>query len=111
MDQVTLTVNVPSRVNVVFDEESVWFTNDPEINRLFLKGVQTHMNHLLQVRGYVFVNEVLSQLGLPLTRDGQLLGWNNVGHVDFGLFDMPFGADEPVGLSLNIDGVIVDRLS
>lgn len=111
MDQVTLTVNVPSKVHVAFDEASSNFMQDPEYNRLFLVGVQNHMNQLLQIRGYVFVNEVLDYLGLPRTRDGQLLGWSGGGYVDFGLFDMPFGAGEPVGLSLNIDGVIVDSLT
>jgi len=109
MDQATIVVDIPSKVNVTFDEMSTSFMQDPEYNRLFLLSVQNHMNELLKIRGYVFVNEALDNLGLPRTRDGQLLGWSG-GYVDFGLFDMPFGAGEPVGLSLNIDGVILDAL-
>lgn len=112
MDQVTVTVNVPREVHVIFDSTSANFSRDQEINMMFLLSVQNHMNQLLQIRGQVFVNEVLDQLGLPRTRDGQLLGWANGGFVDFGIFD---GASlpkpgVPVGLAFNIDGVVIDSL-
>lgn len=110
MDQVTLTVHVPTKVYVSFDGESSNWSVDPEVNRLFLRSVENHMNQLLKVRGYVFVNEALDNLGMPRTRDGQLLGWTSGSHVDFGLFDSRLELGDRIGLALNIDGVIVDSI-
>lgn len=75
MDQTTITVDVPRRFNVKFDGANPHFSNDGEINLMFLRSVQNHMNNLLQVRGHLFLNEVLDELSIPRTYEGQLLGW------------------------------------
>jgi len=110
MDQVTITVNVPRRVHVKFGDNSHHWSHDAEVNLLFLRSVQNHMNELLRIRNYVFLNEVLVELGLPRTYEGQLLGWSNGGHVDFGLFTELHQEGGEIGLVLNIDGVILDAL-
>lgn len=72
-----------------FDEVNVNFTRDPMSNYLFLKGVQSHMNNLLQARGHVFLNECLDGLRLPRCPEGQFAGWvynpkSGDNYIDFG---------------------------
>lgn len=105
-----------------FDETNVNWTKDPAISYLFLKGVQTHMNNLLQYRGHVFLNDVYDALGIPRCREGQQAGWllDGVGdnYIDFGFMvsndpnTVAFrnGFENVVRLNFNIDGVIWDKI-
>lgn len=102
------------------DTSSSW---SPEFmrNQLFLQCQQNYANDLLNSRGYIFLNEVLTFLGLPITKAGQAVGWfkgNGDDHVDFGFFDgdshagMLFasGQENSIWLDFNVDGVIWDKL-
>ena len=107
-----------------FDQTNVNWTRDPQSNYLFLKGVQSHMNDVLQIRGHVFVNDVYDALRIPRTREGQVSGWTyeDNGHGD-GYIDLGFmtgddpqtvafrnGVENLVQLNFNIDGVIWDLI-
>lgn len=77
-----------------FDETCIGWTNDPELNKVYLLMQQQRANEMLQYRGHLFLNEVYDMLGMARTRSGQIAGWiydldNPVGDnfVDFGLFD------------------------
>ena len=48
---------------------------DPNTNESFLEGMEAYFTHLLQTRGYVFLNEVYRKLGYPDTSSGQIVGW------------------------------------
>ena len=61
--------------HILFDEESVNWQPDPDINRLFLTGVIEHMRQLKQMRGHLFLNEVFDNLGMDRTFAGQTNGW------------------------------------
>jgi len=89
-------------------------------NQLFLQCQQNYANDLLNSRGYIFLNEVLTFLGLPITKAGQAVGWflgKGDDHVDFGFFDgdsaagMLFatGQENSIWLDFNVDGVIWDN--
>ena len=72
-----------------FDEVNVHWSRDPEINYFFLKGVQSHMNDLLQIRGHLFLNEVLDALHMPRSKEASIMGWvrdnpDGDSFVDFG---------------------------
>ena len=84
------------------------------------------LNKRLQIRGYLFLNEVYEFLGIPLIREGQYLGWfydpNDPtlhNKVDFGIYDchdilkcnFVNGFENTVLLDFNIDGNIVDRFN
>jgi|SRR6478609_4214363 len=99
-----------------FDEVNANWSRDPEINMFFLKAVQTHMNDLLQLRGHLFLNEVLDALHMPRCSEGQVMGWvyNNPegdSFVDFGFMtsDDPNtiafrnGMEARVRLNFNVD--------
>lgn len=72
-----------------FDEVNVHWSRDPEINFMFLKGVQSHCNDLLQIRGHLFLNEVLDALHMDRSKEAAVMGWvrdnpAGDGFVDFG---------------------------
>lgn len=106
-----------------FDEKNPNFKNDPQATYLFLKGVQSHMNDKLQVRGHLFLNEVYDALGMDRVPAGQIGGWvwnSKVGdnYVDLGFMSqmdpdtVAFreGRTREVRLNFNIDGPVWDLI-
>jgi hypothetical protein len=106
-----------------FDESNDNWTQDPTANKMFLTGVQAHMNRLLQIRGHVFLFEVYDALGLPRRSETIPTGWlydnpDGDGYVDFGFMTDPSpqaslfrnGGERSVRLNFNIDGVIWDKI-
>lgn len=104
----------------LFDELNPNWKNDPNVNSMFLKCVQQHMNNRLVAHGHVFLNEVYDALGFERTKEGAVVGWVYGRHsegdeyVDFGIFDEynhPFnmGWEKNVWLDFNVDGVILDN--
>lgn len=107
----------PSIYARFFDETATEWEREPEYNRIFLKCQQEYANHLLQARGYVFLNEVYKSLGIEQSSAGAVVGWvvgNGDDYIDFGLYD---GDNQKlrdfvnchegaVLLDFNVDGVI-----
>ena len=75
-----------SELHFPFDEGNTHWVNDHIENLLYLRGVQSHMNRVLQIRGYVFLNEILAELRIPLVREGQNVGWSE-GPIELSIFD------------------------
>jgi Family of unknown function (DUF6353) len=102
-----------------FDEMSINWERNAEINRIFVQCQQSYMNQLLHARGHVFLNEVYDALGLERSQAGAVVGWvregNGDGYIDFGIF-VPDNArfvnnmERSVLLDFNVDGVIYDKI-
>lgn len=99
----------------------------PAYNRMFLKQIQNYCNDQLEIRGYLFLNDVLDQLGIRRTPAGALVGWmrkdkteNGLGYIDFNIYDNYRYYAESEGkdggrrdyvLTMNVDpGVIWDKI-
>lgn len=105
-----------------FDNVSIGWTKNPELNKLFLQQQQKFCNERLKRNGYLFLNEVYDCLGIVKTRAGQCVGWiyderNPIGdnYVDFDLFadrnsDFINGLTDRVLLDFNVDGDILKYL-
>lgn len=101
-----------------FDEGCRNWVNNAEENQMFLQCQQNYMNHMLNARGHVFLNDVYDALGLERSSAGQIVGWiknsDGDGYVDFGLFE--FGnvvgnrLDRCVLLDFNVDGPIYELI-
>lgn len=115
--------SVISPYAVIFDETSTEWSTDPEYNKMTLIRIRQTCDDLLHARGYLFLNEVYQELGLPATRVGQMVGWLNDGtgdgYVDFGIYniqDVPNrsefinGFEPSIILDFNVDGVIWDKI-
>lgn len=82
-----------------FDESNPNWEKNPESNRIFLQLKQNYANHLLQTRGYLFLNDVYEMLEMEKTQAGQIMGWKyyrdteqakangSSNFVDFGIFN------------------------
>jgi hypothetical protein len=100
------------------------WSQDPDVNILFLRTVQNYANDLLAARGHLFLNEVYSELCLSHTPAGSQVGWRfNKGsgddRVDFGIWDgardvqKEFfnGREGAILLDFNVDGVMWDKIN
>lgn len=102
-----------------FDSDNPNNSRDPATTKMWLTGVQEHMNQLLRLNGHLMLNDVRKELCLPKTAQGQLLGWvdgnpNGDGFIDFGFMtdDHPStkafraGESRDVRLNFNVDGEV-----
>ena len=109
-----------------FDESCPDWHKNPEYNLMFLRSQQSWANDILVSRGYLFLNEVYSALGIPETEAGQVVGWiydpenpNHEGnnYVDFGIYnihreknrDFVNGYERSILLDFNVDGEILNK--
>lgn len=80
-----------SPYGILFNESNPNWTNRPEINLYFLRGVQTYANDRLHSQGYLFLSDLLDDLGFEQTKASRVVGWHkNSGrdqYVDLGIFD------------------------
>ena len=112
--------------------EWIWrngmWRDNPLMNESTLKCVQNAANDLLRANGFIFLNQVREMLGLPPTREGQIVGWTlcgGDGFIDFGVFPSkqhPLEKIAPVNrlfldnktcnalLDFNVDGPILGAL-
>lgn len=105
-----------------FDELSPEWSPIPEYNLMKLKAVQNYSNDRLRARGYVFLNEIYEQLGIPQSPAGQIVGWlyNDEGDnfIDFKVYDVANqdkrafvnGKEPAILLDFNVDGPIYDKI-
>ncbi len=97
----------------------------PEYNLMFLKQMERYANDMLRSRKRLFLNEVYEMLGIPISKEGQIVGWvydpsnpDIDNYVDFGLYnegpqkysDFLYGNDEGILLDFNVDGNIWDLM-
>lgn len=75
--ELKLNEDGPRTYGRVYDSESRNWSEDPEVNALFLKTVHNYLFDRLKSRGHVFLNEALDELGMPRFADGQVYGWAN----------------------------------
>ena len=118
-----------------FDDETgewLWrngmWRDNALMNESTLKCVQNAANDQLRANGFIFLNQVREMLGLPPTREGQIVGWTlcgGDGFIDFGVFPSkqhPLEKIAPVNrlfldnktcnalLDFNVDGPILGAL-
>lgn len=108
-----------------YDDGCKGWTPDSAKNLTFLKQVQSYMNDLLRLRGYVFLNDVYEQLGIPHSAAGQIVGWiynekdpNGDNFIDFGIYDLykegardfVNGYETAILLDFNVDGIIYNLI-
>lgn len=112
----------------IFDETCPGWTKDPWLNKTTILKAQEEANHILQERGYLFLNEVydFECFKFDKTLFGNKMGWVNepdefgkMPVVDFGIFDVANpqknkfvnGYERSVLLDFNIDPKpIIDRV-
>lgn len=114
----------------IFDKNNPYWKDNIEYNLVFLKGAQRLLDYHLKRDHFVFVNDVLKELGFECISSGQLDGWiydpdhpkaYNDGYISFGLYNRDGSETEALTaykagkidylpIKLNIDGTIYDRI-
>lgn len=91
---------------VIFDHHNTNYNgSSPEYNMLFVKGVLNYLNSRLAARGYLFLNEAYEALGLPLTREGQIVGWTD----DQVSWDPKYNDNGTIEICFYVEGCIIDK--
>lgn len=108
-----------------FDDGCKGWEKDAEHNLFYLKNLQNYLNDKLKRDKYMFLNDVYRELGIPVTRAGQAVGWiydekNPLGdnYIDFGIFDIHKprnrdfvnGYERVILIDFNVDGNILNRI-
>lgn len=121
----TIQVAEPSDYAKFFDEWCTGWTKNADYNLMFLKQVQNWANEKLRAQGYLFLNDVYEELGIPKTAAGQIVGWIYdetcpVGdnYIDFGIYDLyneqkrdfVNGRERSILLDFNVDGNILEYI-
>ena len=108
-----------------FDSSCEAWKDDPEENMSYLIISQQVLTDKLRRDGFLFLNDVYEQLGIPKTPTGQVVGWcMGMGddYVDFGLYNVYRegkvdaakarfinGYESCILLDFNVDGPILDE--
>lgn len=94
-----------------FNQTMVGWEDNREVNRIFLRAVQSYFNDVLMARGYVFLRDIYEKLGIPVTKESIIVGWHYDrkdhsahNYIDFGLNDTEDGPN--FVLDFNVDGDI-----
>ena len=98
-------------------------TTDTAHNYMVLRNVQEWANDKLRAQGYLFLNTILEELSIDITKPGQHAGWltngDGDGYVDFGMSeyyedsieDIMNGTAVPnIHLNFNCDGDILEKM-
>lgn len=121
------TVNIANPTEsaccIFFDETtSKAYEENPDYNRMVLRGAQQYANDKLHADGFLFLNDIFDELGMPRTKAGQILGWVNKpddegrdGYVDFRVNEVnreisDGGYKKAFLLDFNVDGNILDLI-
>ena len=56
-----------------YDDGCTGWTKDAEYNLMFLKSQQQYANDKLIANGFLFLNDVYKELGIPPSKEGQIL--------------------------------------
>lgn len=107
----------------LFDERSRYWDRNSELSLASLQCVEKYLTTKLRARGYLFLSDVLEELGLPATKFSRMVGWiyapysqnwKGDGYIDFGIGDRNnpgvrrFMNGEPnIWLNFNCDGYIM----
>lgn len=62
-------------VTKLFDCDHPYWANDQKHNLLVVKTILMYCYERFKTRRYLFLNEVYQELGIPVTRQGQIAGW------------------------------------
>ena len=108
-----------------YDDGCTGWTKDAEYNLMFLKSQQQYANDKLIANGFLFLNDVYKELGIPPSKEGQIVGWiydlknpNGDNFVDFGIYDVNKenardfvnGYEQTILLDFNVDGNVWDNM-
>ena len=116
---------LPSDYARWFDASVTGWEDNHDYNMMFLNAKQSWANDKLAADGFIYLNDIYYELGIPKTKAGQIVGWvsksddpnyKGDGFVDFGIQTIMRETDdgnyyeEAILLDFNPDGNILDLM-
>lgn len=111
----TIKINTDT-IERIFKSEYISFDWKPDHIYYYLRSCEAMYNNRLASKGYLFLNELLSDMGYKETKMGTITGWifdkNNYNKISFGIdYNKKFNPDtESIILTIKTDGVIIDKI-
>lgn len=110
--------NLSSDYAFYFDSKSKDYDKNIDYNRTFLNAQEKFANDKLSINGFIFLNEILDDIGMPRIPAGQIVGWTSKGpdgYVSFRIKeverDTGNGYTENVlVIDPNVEGNILDKM-
>lgn len=113
-----------SPYSVLFGPDNPNWEPEGAHRHFFLKAAQSSLQNQLDSKGFVTLNDVYDQLGMPRTKAGIVVGWvknhpRSDQHIDFGIWDdermeqfhdFMTGREESIWLDFNVAGAIHDMV-
>lgn len=95
----------------VFDRECMAWSDNRDINKMFVKYEEQYFNEILHYRGYVFLRDVYEHFGWRVTQASIKCGWHrdcevDDWHVEFTVFESEDENDPDLIIDFNVDGDI-----
>lgn len=117
-------MNLTSDYARYFDSTVTGWENNRDFNMMFLRAKETYANDKLKADGFIYLNDVYYELGIPKTKAGQVVGWvykpddpdyKGDNFVDFGIRTVQRETadgkyEEAILLDFNPDGNILDLM-
>ena len=113
-DNEVVSAYVEERINRydcarTFNNTCIGWSNDQEVNLIFLKAQERYANEIVINRGHLFLNEVYDMLGIKRSKSGQLLGWVYDENKAVSFNYVPINSSDFI-LMFNVDGDILDKI-
>jgi hypothetical protein len=98
------------------------YEDNMDYNRMTLRATQQYANDKLKSDGFLFLNDILDELGMQKTKLGQIVGWvykpensNGDNYVDFRVLEVNKETSDggyvmAFLLDFNVDGNILDLI-
>lgn len=117
-------MNLTSDYARYFDSSVTSWEKSQDYNMMFLRAKESYANDKLKADGFIYLNDIYYELGIPKTKAGQIVGWvykpddpNYQGDnfVDFGIRTVQRETadgryEEAILLDFNPDGNILDLM-
>lgn len=71
------------KIKKTFNNRSFNWDRNPVFNEMFLNSQMVYFEELRRARGFVFLQEVYTSLGLPITKISSVYGWGSEERFEF----------------------------
>lgn len=82
---------------LIFDERCTAWTKSPECNKLIVRHTEQYLRDKCNLIGWISLNDVYDELGLPRKLEAQVVGWRGIDSVAFAIME---STDNPLNIEI-----------
>ena len=88
---------------MIFDERCMTWTKNPEYNKLIVRHAEQYLRDKCNLLGWISLNDVYDELGLPRKLEAQVVGWRGIDSVAFAIMECQ---DNPLNIEIRFINLI-----